>query len=73
LVLFALPFAAFGTFGLFSGVKKLASGDLKNGLALTLFGCLFALVGYGLMVGAFYGSKFQKREDARKQAHPNKP
>jgi hypothetical protein len=73
LVLFALPFAGFGAFGFFSGVKKLVSGDLKNGLALTLFGCIFSLVGFGLIAGVFFGSKRLKREDARKQAHPNEP
>lgn len=72
-VLFALPFAAFGTLALFSGVTKLVSGDLKNGIALTLFGCIFSLVGFGLIIGARFGSKFQKKVDALKQAHPNEP
>ena len=50
--LFALPFAGFGLFAMWDGVKKIFNGDRSQGIGICLFGLVFACVGFGLMFAA---------------------
>jgi len=73
LCLFALPFAAFGTFAFLAGIKKWITGDTMDGAMLALFGLIFGLVGYGLMFLAVRGRKKSKEAAAMAARHPDEP
>jgi hypothetical protein len=68
LFLFATPFAGFGLFAIWGAVRNLRKGDLYGGLALLLFGLLFAGIGFGLMYAAVSAGRRQKAADAKWQA-----
>ncbi len=72
-ILFALPFAGGGVVAMGAGIKELMAGKVKEGVALILFGTVFSLVGFGLMVGGFIGAKKEKEKNQRKAEHPNEP
>ncbi len=69
LILFSLPFAGFGIFGLVQGVKKLSAGDIKSGLGLGAFGLIFSLVGFGLMAAAIWDGKKNRQNEELKQRY----
>lgn len=74
LCLFALPFAGFGMFALLTAIRQIfdGSGGSKVWLGL-LFGVLFSGIGFGLILGAFYGVKVQRRDQRRRAEHPGQP
>ena len=49
LCLFATPFAVFGLFAIWGGIKKISDGKTGEGLGIMAFGLVFAAVGFGLM------------------------
>ena len=55
LALFGLPFAACGVWALTGVPGKWAHGEVRDALLLAAAGLAFALVGFGLMVGAAFG------------------
>ncbi len=58
--LFATPFAAFGLFAIWSGIKKLSAGETGQGVGISLFGLVFAAVGFGIMYAAVTASRRQR-------------
>ncbi len=73
LILFALPFALFGTGAIIGGIAKIRTGPVKEGAMLCVFGLVFALVGYGMIIGGIYGMRHEKARSKRKTEHPNEP
>ena len=73
LVLFGLPFAGFGLCALVSGVRKLAAGDLTNGIMLSLFGLIFSGIGFLVMFAGIWGRKKVREAAAMKARFPDKP
>src|SRR4051812_32067402 len=73
LALFALPFAGVGLFTAYKSVESFLQGKIKDGLFFLLFAVVFGGVGFGLLAGVSFGSKFQKRANALKAAHPDEP
>lgn len=74
LILFALPFAAGGTAALVGCVRAFQSGSNTEAvIVLGLFGLVFSLVGYGLIVAALVGGKRGQRAAERRAAHPEQP
>jgi hypothetical protein len=73
LILFALPFAGFGTFAAYKCIENLINGKIRDGLFLGMFALVFSGVGYGLIIGSFFGRKTLNRIEALKAAHPDKP
>ncbi|MGV3757458.1 MAG: hypothetical protein ACO1QS_18925, partial [Verrucomicrobiota bacterium] len=73
LILFALPFAIMGTGALIGGILKLKAGQMKDGSVLCLIGTVFALVGFGMIIGSVYGMRHEKARAKRKAEHPNEP
>jgi hypothetical protein len=74
LCLFALPFAVFGLFALFSGIRKLVDGDggAQNWLFLP-FGLVFCGIGFGLIYAAIYGGRILKKQQREQAEHPSEP
>lgn len=72
-VLFGLPFAGVGTAVLVAGVQRLLAGNYKEGIFFTAFGLIFAFVGFGLMAGAFYSRREEKKKLARQAEFPQEP
>lgn len=74
LCLFALPFAGFGFFALWTALRQIfdGSGGSKVWLLL-LFGFVFSGIGFGLIVGAIYGARVQKRQQRNQAEHPREP
>ena len=52
LFLFGTPFAAFGLFAVWGGIKKFHDTGSKEGIFIALFGLVFASVGFGQMYAA---------------------
>ena len=73
LILFATPFAGFGTVALVQGARKWLAGNTKDGPMLCLFGLIFSLVGFGLMFGAIWGRKKLKQQAELQARFPDKP
>jgi hypothetical protein len=73
LVIFSLPFAGFGLAALVQGIRKTIAGDMHDGPMLCLFGFIFSLVGFGLMIGVIWGWKKSKETDALKAQYADKP
>lgn len=57
----------------YKSIQTLFQGRTKEGLISLLAAAIFGGAGFGLMVAALYGSKWQKKASARKAAHPDKP
>jgi len=72
-VLFALPFAGMGLLALYQGINKLQAGSQKDGAILCLVGTVFSLVGFGMMIGGFYGLRSERARGKRKAEHPSEP
>ena len=68
-----MAFAGTGTAAAIKGARLAMAGQLKGGLGLLAIGLFFCVVGYGLLVGLFFGLKAKKRTDAIKAAHPDEP
>jgi len=60
-ILFGAPFAGFGIVALIQGVKKFIAGDTGNGVALCMFGFVFSLIGFGIMLGSVLALKKSRR------------
>src|SRR5437868_6654694 len=73
LALFALPFAGVGIFTAYKAIESLLQGKIKEGFFLIVFALVFGGVGFGLLIGVFFGSKFKKRRTALQIAHPEEP
>ncbi|MEP7028071.1 MAG: hypothetical protein ABI960_05705, partial [Candidatus Eisenbacteria bacterium] len=73
LVLFGLPFAAFGVFALGVAPAKWAAGDIESALALGAIGLAFSLVGFGLVGGAVFGRRKIALESKSAWEHPDQP
>ena len=74
LILFALPFAGIGTFALVGFVRGVTRGVPPADVATQgIVGLVFALVGYGLIVGALIGRKRMQREEERRAGYPGQP
>src|SRR5688572_21325118 len=73
LILFLLPFCAIGIFAAVKAVLFFISGDVKQGLFLSLFAAVFGGAGFGLLVAARFGAKKQKEIEALKLVHPDAP
>ncbi len=64
LFLFATPFAAFGLFAIWGGIKKLQAGS-KDGIFICLFGLVFAAIGLGLMYAAITAERRRQAAEAK--------
>lgn len=74
LILFALPFAAVGTFTLIGAVRSfLAGAEPQQTFFLACFGIAFGLAGFGLIFAALWGSKKAERDEALRARHPGEP
>lgn len=73
LVLFALPFASIGVFMAFKAVDTFAKGNAREAVFALVFAIMFGGAGFGLMVAGWIGFKLQKKNDALKVLHPDKP
>jgi hypothetical protein len=73
LVLFGLPFAGFGVFAVVMAVRKAAAGQGREAAMLGLFALVFCGVGFGLMIGSFFGAQKLKQAHALEQQFPDEP
>lgn len=73
LILFATPFAGFGLLALVQGIRKISTGNMKDGPMLCLFGLVFSGVGFGLMTLAIWMRKKSKRTAALQARFPDQP
>ena len=73
LALFGLPFAACGVWALTGVPGKWAHGDVRDALVLAAAGLAFALVGFGLMVGAAFGRGKLDIDAKAAWDHPDEP
>lgn len=71
LIVFGLPFAAMGLLSVYVGVRDY--GTKPNAIVPVLVGSIFTVVGLGIMVGGWYGTKYAARTDAVKASRPNQP
>lgn len=73
-ILFALPFAAIGTFALVMAARSYMAGEKPlQVFFLACFGIAFGLAGFGLIFAAIWGSKKVVRDEALKAQHPGAP
>lgn len=68
LFVFALPFAGFGLFALWSGINKLRTGGSGDGIFICLFGFIFAGIGFGLMYAAMTAARRQAAAEEKYRA-----
>ncbi|HYI10833.1 MAG TPA: hypothetical protein VEK57_17365 [Thermoanaerobaculia bacterium] len=74
LILFALPFAGGGLFGLSLLVAAIRRGDpARQILLLAAVAVPFCLVGFGLIVGAVFGGKKVREDETLRAQHPDSP
>lgn len=60
LFLFGTPFAAFGLFAVWGGIKKLHDTGSTEGIFIAVFGLVFAAIGLGLMYAAITAERRRK-------------
>jgi len=73
LVLFGLPFAGFGAFAAVLAARKAVAGEWREAGPLGLFALIFCSVGFGLMIGSFFGARKLKQAQAREREFPDEP
>ncbi len=74
IVLFAMPFAAFGVFAFSTAVRQLVTGVGKGPVWLgLLFGLIFSTVGFGLMSLPILGPRLRRRAEQQQAEHPSEP
>ena len=74
LFLFGLFFFGFASFAAFAFLTSSpAVHNNTHPLAGAIFASVFAVIGAGLMLGAIYGYKLLKQQEATKTANPNSP
>jgi len=73
LVLFGLPFAGFGVFAAVMATRKAAAGQGREAAMLGLFALVFGGVGFGLMIGSFFGARKFKQAHALELQFPDEP
>ena len=61
--LFGTPFAAFGLFAIWIGIKKLSAGETGQSAGMALFGLVFATVGFGIMYAAATAGRRQRQAE----------
>ena len=73
-LVFAMPFAAFGLFAFSAAIRQMitGAGDKPVWLAL-LFGVVFCGVGFGLMLAVLYENRLYQRNQRRQAEHPSEP
>lgn len=65
LFLFGTPFAAFGIFAIWGGIKQRHESGARNGVLIALFGLVFAAIGFGLMYAAITAGRRQRAAEAK--------
>ncbi|MBI3476701.1 MAG: hypothetical protein HY010_13295 [Acidobacteria bacterium] len=74
LCLFALPFAAFGLFALFTGMRQTLDGSGSSHSWLFLpFGLVFCGIGFGLIYAVIFGGRLLKKQQRAQAEHPSEP
>lgn len=72
--LFALPFAAFGLFALFTGIHQLLEGAWQpQSWFLLPFGLIFCGIGFGLIYAAIAGNRMLAKQQRVQAEHPAEP
>jgi hypothetical protein len=66
--LFATPFAAFGLFAIWGGIKQRHESGTHNGIFIALFGLVFAAIGLGLMYAAITAGRRQRASEEKWRA-----
>jgi hypothetical protein len=72
-ILFALPFSGLGLFFAVVGVREMIRGNWKAGPFITLFGLVFAAIGFGLMYAIVRARKQAAREEQTRAQNPDSP
>ena len=65
LFLFGTPFAAFGLFAVWGGIKKLHDTGSMEGIFIAVFGLVFAAIGLGLMYVAITAERRRKAAEEK--------
>jgi hypothetical protein len=73
LVLFFLPFCAFGVGAAIGAIGFAIAGDWAAAGFLALFGVVFEGVGFGLLFATLFGRRRAKEIERLKQQHPEEP
>jgi hypothetical protein len=73
MALFLLPFAGFGAFAGWQGLRRAAQGNWREALYFMLFAVVFGGVGFGGYALALLGKRKLQEQESLKARHPAEP